>query len=160
MANKIIKIGKPEKNIRDPEITNKYVDISMESKFIKNKSNHDYNKDYNSDFDYNIDTNVDIDAISNSLHNIFTWIPGERILSPTFGSTLYNYIYSGMVHDNINEIKTEIRKIISIWEKRISVISVEDVSDIINSEENTVLINITYSIIGLENKTFTYLLQA
>lgn len=160
MANKIIKIGKPEQNIRDPEVTNKYIDISMESKFIKNKSNFTYNKDYNEEFDYNVDKSVDIAAISNSLHNIFSWIPGERILLPTFGSTLYNYIYSGMVHDNINEIKTEIRKLISIWERRISVVSVEDISDTINNEENTVLINITYTIYGLENRKFNYLIEA
>jgi len=28
----------------------------------------------------------DITAIQNSLKNIFTWIPGERILLPEFGS--------------------------------------------------------------------------
>lgn len=160
MANKIIKIGKPEQNIRDPEMTETYSDISMDSKSIKNKSNFIYNKDYNEEFDFNIDKKVDLAAISNSLHNIFTWIPGERILLPSFGSTLYNYVYSGMTHTNINEIKTEIRKLISIWEQRISVVSVEDVSDIINSEENTVLINITYTINGLKDKTFTYLLEA
>jgi hypothetical protein len=46
---------------------------------------------------YKIDHLINIYAIRNSLHNIFTWRPGERVLNPEFGSRLYQLLYEGII---------------------------------------------------------------
>jgi len=43
---------------------------------------------------------VNVKAVFNSLRNIFTWIPGERILNPEFGSKLRLYLYEGITPEN------------------------------------------------------------
>ena len=39
---------------------------------------------------YKINTNFE--AVKNAINNIFTWLPGQRILYPTFGNLIYNYL--------------------------------------------------------------------
>jgi hypothetical protein len=51
----------------------------------------------------------DIEAIKNSLHNIFTWIPGERILNPEFGCNLRRLLYNGITEFNKEQIAAEVR---------------------------------------------------
>ena len=36
---------------------------------------------------------LDIEAVKNSVINIFTWRPGERILLPEFGNNLYRFLH-------------------------------------------------------------------
>ena len=45
---------------------------------------------------WKIEKSVNVKAIYNSLRNIFTWIPGERILLPEFGSRLRSLLYEGI----------------------------------------------------------------
>lgn len=42
---------------------------------------------------YRVAKDVNVRAVFNSLHNIFTWTPGERVLDPEFGSRLRKMLY-------------------------------------------------------------------
>jgi len=49
---------------------------------------------------YRIANSVDVQAVHNSINNIFSWIPGERILNPEFGSNLHTLLYEGITKYN------------------------------------------------------------
>lgn len=68
---------------------------------------------------YKVNENTDINAIFNSLRNIFTWTPGERILLPEFGSRLYNLLYEGITKYTEEAIIAEIKQCVSEWEPRV-----------------------------------------
>ena len=51
----------------------------------------------------------DVAATKNSLHNIFTWTPGQRILNPNFGSRLESLLYEGITEQNKDAIVAEIK---------------------------------------------------
>lgn len=61
---------------------------------------------------------VNVKAVRNSIHNIFTWIPGERILLPEFGSRLYLMLYEGITPLTEERIIAEIRSCMTEWEPR------------------------------------------
>lgn len=65
----------------------KYKDISMTAKTVANVNGSNALK---------VNKSVNVQAIKNSLKNIFTWIPGERILLPEFGSKLHMLLYEGI----------------------------------------------------------------
>lgn len=98
----------------------------------------------------------DIAAIQNSLKNIFTWIPGERILLPEFGSQLRKLLYEGITDYNVERIAAEIRRSISEWEPRVSVQDIVNVSTVNDTEDNTVHLQVLYTIPGLTDETFAY----
>ena len=116
MANKTIVIGKNDSNDAASEnaANNEvYKDVSMLSE----------HKFHNSVFlsDKKIGNLVNVNAIKNSLHQIFTWIPGERILLPEFGSNLRKLLYEGITDFNVERIMVEIRHCISEWEPRVEI---------------------------------------
>ena len=53
----------------------------------------------------------DVAATKNSLHNIFTWTPGQRILNPNFGSRLESLLYEGITEQNKDAIVAEIKSV-------------------------------------------------
>ena len=65
-----------------------------------------------------VSKSVNVQAVRNSLRNIFTWIPGERILLPEFGSKLYTLLYEGITPLNEERIVAEIRNCVTEWEPR------------------------------------------
>lgn len=105
---------------------------------------------------YRIEKNINVKAVQDSLHNIFTWIPGERILNPEFGSNLYRYLYAGITDFNTEQIMAEIRKCISEWEPRVQLEQVKNISTIDDTENNTVHLEIIYTIPSLSNEQYSY----
>ena len=108
MANKIITIGNAmpldtSSNLTSQEV---YKDISMISE-------HSYTSKYR------IGKLVNVNAIKNSLHQIFTWIPGERILLPEFRSNLRKLLYEGITDFNVEHIVAAIRHSVSECEPRV-----------------------------------------
>lgn len=96
----------------------------------------------------------DIEAIKNSLHNIFTWIPGERILNPEFGCNLRRLLYNGITEFNKEQIAAEVRQSVSKWEPRVKIEKIVDVGTIDDTENNTVCLDIIFSIPELNNGQF------
>lgn len=98
-----------------------------------------------------LSTNINIKAVQKSIENIFTWLPGERILLPEFGSKLRIYLYEGITPINIEQIKAEINQCILQWEPRVNVKQIVDKSTIDDAENNTVHLMIVYSIPAIDD---------
>lgn len=133
------------------------------SSTIKILPNNKYIEDHNSYIintsmsKYKVDKNVNVKAVQNSLHNIFTWLPGERILNPEFGNTLYKYLYSGITNYNTEQIIAEIQHCISEYEPRVSINQIVNVSTIDDTENNTIHLEIIYSIPTLNEQQYSYM---
>lgn len=99
---------------------------------------------------------VNVKAVFNSLRNIFTWTPGERILNPGFGSNLRKLLYEGITDFTSEAITSEIRRCISEYEPRVNVTNIENVSTISDTEQNTIQIDIHFTIPSLSKEQFVY----
>lgn len=66
----------------------------------------------------------DIKAIKNSLQNLFTTIPGQKVLNPTFGCSLLKYLFEPVSVLGANAIGNDINNAITQYEPRVSVVNV------------------------------------
>jgi len=62
----------------------------------------------------------DLNAIRNSLTNLFNTIPGERFLLPEYGSDLRRYVFDPISESSGRRIGREIQTSIDKWEPRVS----------------------------------------
>lgn len=99
---------------------------------------------------------VNVKAVQNSLKNIFTWTPGERILNPEFGSRLKQYLYQGITPETTEQVMAEIRHCVSEWEPRVSITRVIDMSTAQDHEDNTIHLEIMYTIPELSEEEYSY----
>ena len=83
------------------------------------------------------------DAIKNNLINYFLTNPGERYENPLFGAGLRNYIFKQINTESFDFIKEDIQ---SKLKDNFPTIEVEEVEVLKNVNENTIQVNITYSI--------------
>jgi len=67
----------------------------------------------------------DMNAIKNSLINLFNTIPGERLLLPDYGSDLRRYIFDPISDMQAVTIMREVYSSIKRWEPRITVTNIE-----------------------------------
>ena len=105
---------------------------------------------------YGIDKLINVQAIINSLHNIFTWRPGERILNPEFGSRLYTLLYEGITPETEERIASEIHSCVSEWEPRISITEIRDISTTDDTENNTIHLEVVFTIPSLTDEQYHY----
>jgi phage baseplate assembly protein W len=63
----------------------------------------------------------DYDAIRNSLFNLFTTIPGQKLLNPLFGLNLMKYVFEPCTKDTAELIGEEIFYGITTFEPRVEV---------------------------------------
>jgi phage baseplate assembly protein W len=101
-----------------------------------------------------VEKNINIEAVQTSLDNIFSWIPGERVLNPEFGNNLYKYLYEGITEYTEELIVAEIKNCVLRWEPRVSIINVYNVSTVQDTEDNTIVLDIEYYINGLEGTIY------
>lgn len=143
MANKVIQFSQSSlaKKIED-NVKEVFLDINMQSKQQGNKCT--------------IDKLVNVNAIRNSLDNIFSWTPGERILNPEFGTNLRKLLYEGITDFNVEQIVAEIKHAVAQWEPRVQVENIVDVSTIEDHENNNVHLKVIYTIPGLSDQQFAY----
>lgn len=69
--------------------------------------------------------NTDYDAIRNSIRNIFTTKPGQKLLTPNFGSALERYLFEPVTDTMARIIGNEILNQIETFEPRVEVLNVE-----------------------------------
>ena len=67
-----------------------------------------------------VKVDYDLDAILNSLRNIFSTRKGERFLVPEFGCNLYRYLFEPISEYTGNKIGNEIVTAIETWEPRVT----------------------------------------
>lgn len=143
MANKVFQIGKVSQDDSSTEYKLEvYRDLSMESSYASNG--------------YKVQKNVNANAVRKALHNIFTWIPGERILNPEFGSRLYALLYEGITPLTEERIVAEIRHCVSEWEPRANIVEIRNISNIDDTEDNTIHIEVVFTIKGLDDQQYAY----
>jgi phage baseplate assembly protein W len=64
---------------------------------------------------------IDIEAIKNSIKNIFTTKKGQKILNPDFGSSLDQYLFTPISNANAKAIGSDILNNVSLYEPRIKI---------------------------------------
>lgn len=107
-------------------------------------------------YKYRLGKLVNVKAVQNSIHNIFTWIPGERILNPEFGSRLKKYLYEGITPLTEEQVNAEIRKCITQWEPRANILSIINVGDVNDTEDNTIHLDVVFNIPELSEQQYRY----
>ena len=83
------------------------------------------------------------DAIKNNLINYLLTNPGERIENPTFGAGLREYIFTQIDNQDFNFIKEDLQLKI---EQNFDNVQLENINLFQNENENTINVNIDYSI--------------
>lgn len=69
-------------------------------------------------------SNVDLNAVKQSLKNLFSFLPGQSILDPAFGNTLYKFLYQKIDDIVETEIIRQLKVLISKYQPRIRLTSV------------------------------------
>ena len=151
MANKVLTFGNNNNKSQTPN-NEVYKDLSMVARQASNSDNIETAMTYQS----KVDKLVNVNAIKNSLHNIFSWTPGERILNPEFGSNLRKLLYEGLTDFNQELIIAEIRNSVSQWEPRVRIDDIVKLTSTDDVENNTVYLRIIYSIPSLTKEQFYY----
>lgn len=88
----------------------------------------------------------DLNAIRNSLTNLFNTIPGERFLLPDYGSDLRRYLFEPVTDMQGTIIGREIYSAITRWEPRVTVVNISVRGYIDDQEyEIDVVLNVPFS---------------
>lgn len=100
----------------------------------------------------NLQRSLNIDAVITSIHNILNTHQGERVMRPTFASTLHGMLFENMSEDLSSAIMVDIKDTIERWDNRAKVteISVDKSPD-----DNFLSVFIEFTIKGFPTK-FTY----
>lgn len=141
---KITITGLPQ--VADPTKNYLYKDIHLDLQ-VKYLLNGNFNqipevRDFLSDFDLN--------AIKNSLKNLFLTIPGQKILNPTFGLDLRQFLFEQITVSNAREIERVIYGEISLYEPRVEVRQVQ-VVDKPDMQEYDITISLAIPSLNINN---------
>lgn len=91
--------------------------------------------------DFKLD--YDINAIKNSLTNLFTTTPGEKVLNPEFGMDLRKYLFDPATRDVAENIRDEMYRQITKFEPRVKIQTLNiTVLEDVNEFDITLVINI------------------
>ena len=115
----------------------------------------DLYRQYMDPYRWRISKLVNVKAVQNSIHNIFTWTPGERIINPEFGNRLKIYLYEGITDYNVDQIVSEINSCVSKWEPRVRITDIDYDENVDDVEDNTVHLIIKYVIPELSDEEFS-----
>lgn len=94
---------------------------------------------------------LDYDAIRNSIYNLFTTVPGQKILNPVFGLNLAQYLFEPVSQNNGYLIGQEIVEGINRFEPRINV---DNVNVVVNQDQQEYSITLTISVPRIANSSF------
>mgnify|MGYP003970871643 CR=1 FL=1 len=105
-----------------------------------------------------IKASVDEGAIKNSLVNLFTTMPGQKLLNPDYGLSINQFLFLPLTEDTAEEIGHRILKGIETYEPRVTVKNINVNLDVDQSQYQ---IYLTLTIPALSNSTvkFTGILQ-
>lgn len=109
---------------------NTYTDLEIDLKVDYTKTsplnNFKEQKDIVADYDVN--------AIKNSIFNIFTTIPGQKLLNPIFGLNLLQFLFTGITPSNAKLLGDTILQGIIKFEPRVVVDKINVIQDIENQQ--------------------------
>lgn len=147
MANMVFRIG-PAPEPTGQSSLELYKDVSMDAKRTVLPETGDDG--------YFVGKLVNVKAVQNSLRQIFSWTPGERVLNPEFGCRLRQYLYEGLLDYNVEQIMAEVQHCFTEWEPRAQLQNVVHVKDDGDAENNTVRLDVYYTIPGLSDQQYVY----
>ena len=107
-----------------------YTDLEVDLKLNYTKTNSLNNYKEQSD----IVVDRDVNAIKNSIFNIFTTAPGQKILNPIFGLNLMYFLFNGISSANGRLLGETILKGITKFEPRVTVDTINVTTDIENQQ--------------------------
>ena len=93
----------------------------------------------------------DLGAIRNSLKNLFTTIPGQKILNPYFGLNLMQYVFEVCDEDIANLIGKQIVSGVATFEPRVTLQKVRVIAE---PEKQQYSITIAFTVPTLKNSSF------
>lgn len=147
--NRIVKLGPNNSQVQpQSDSTEVYTDISLDSVYQRNA----YKKDYLP----KVSKSINLKAVQNSIDNIFSFIPGERVLDPEFGSELKFHLYEGINEANMEKIAAEVNEQLDKYDKRVVIDKLQNITTINDINDNTVAFRIIYHIKGLPKELYEY----
>jgi len=121
----------------------KYQDLMLDFEYSYTK-NKEFKKT-NEIKDLKIDNNLN--AIRNSLQNLFTTNRGEKLLNPYFGMNLGNYLFDQVTESNAKIIGDNIERNIRDFEPRVKINAIQVIA---NPDDNSYTIDLIMSVPQLE----------
>jgi phage baseplate assembly protein W len=100
---------------------------------------------------------VDLEAIKNSIRNIFTTKKGQKILNPDFGCSLEQYLFTPITESNARAIGNEILRGIAKYEPRINV---NNVFVLPNIDRNLYNISVYYTLLDIRKQNIINMIAA
>lgn len=86
--------------------------------------------------DGDIKSNLDIDAVINSITNIFKTMQGSRRMVPSFAMPIHNLLFNQIDTIMLSQLESLLLNAISRWEDRIYVINLTSTADTDNNRVN------------------------
>ena len=124
------------KNRKGPYL---YTDLHLDLEVSNNINNFLYQENEIKD----IKLDNDLDALKNSLYNLFTTTPGEKILNPDYGLDLRQFLFAPATVEMAEHIRDEIYRQVRVYESRVKL---TDVHITIFEDVNEFDISIYYSV--------------
>ena len=124
------------KNRKGPYL---YTDLHLDLEESSNINNFLYQENEIKD----LKLDYDLDALKNSLYNLFTTTPGEKILNPDYGLDLRQYLFDLATVEVAENIRDEIYRQVRVYESRVKL---TDVHITIFEDVNEFDISIYYSV--------------
>lgn len=124
-----------------------YKDIGTSNIRFEEKNKVNYINDTNT-------SNINEAAVKASLTNLFGFIPGQRILDPNYGNSLYQFLYEEISTYTADKIGKTLRSMIANYEPRITVTDIEIVPE---NDDSSYYIVLKYIINGIGTNSSTIL---
>jgi len=126
--------------------------INLTDQYVSKSSQNFTFKDISMPLTDTFDANFDLNAIRQSIKNIFSWKNGQRILDPLFGNALESFVYETINDLDIDNMKLAIERMLK-YEPRMIVTAIDvDQSNTDAIDRNEINISITYDIPQLSIK--------
>jgi phage baseplate assembly protein W len=125
---------------------NTYIDLEVDLEIDYTKTNALYNIKEQKD----IVADYDIKAIKNSIFNIFTTMPGQKILNPIFGLNLLQFLFTGITTANARILGDTILQGLTRFEPRITVDNV-NITTNIDDQQYTIDLIISVPSLNITN---------
>ena len=91
-----------------------------------------------------LDWSTGPDRIQAAIWIILSTSPGERLMLPTFGAGIKDYVFESNSQVVCGRLQSEVQKALTQWEPRIQVVTVQATPS--TEQDSLVLISITYQI--------------
>lgn len=149
-----IKINVGRDRVAEKQDNVRYKDLFLDLEEMSNSSKNFFSNDTKVD----IKSSDDESAIVNSIRNIFSTTPGERILEPGFGLNLKQWLFEPLDEFTAQEIGETIVNGIKRFEPRVEV---KNVNIDINYEQHEYNIQLVLSVpaLNINNKTYDAILS-